>query len=174
MKRKKGCMKRVLTTKIKTPLLFQTRTPFPNIECFYHPSLTDKAAIFSDGHTEKHFNFHFMPINLLHIIRLLARKKIKNCIFSLAGPDFIFLCKHCNYFLNSFLNSLSAFSQVDIFSLAPWKKWHRMANPCLTISSSNHLDRFTNTFTQSIISSQWHFILNYPLLLTKTKIFQWD
>jgi hypothetical protein len=46
---------------------------------------------------EKHFNFHFMPINLLHIIQLLARKKIKNCIFSLAGADFIFLCKHCNY-----------------------------------------------------------------------------
>jgi hypothetical protein len=38
-----------------------------------------------------------MPINLLHIIQLLARKKIKNCIFSLAGADFIFRCKHCNY-----------------------------------------------------------------------------
>jgi hypothetical protein len=160
MKRDRDVWKEYWPQKLRRPFYFKQWPPFPNFECFYHPSLTDKPAIFSDVHTEKHFNFHFMPINLLHIIQLLARKKIKNCIFSLAGADFIFLCKHCNYFLNSFLNSLSAFSQVDIFPLAPLKEWDRMENPCLVVSSSNHLDRFTNTFTQSIISSQWHFVLN--------------
>ena len=60
---------------------FQTMKLFPNFECFYHPSLADKSAIFSNAYTEKIFNFHFMPINLLHNIQLLARKKIKDCMY---------------------------------------------------------------------------------------------
>ena len=46
-----------------------------------------QVSIFSNVYTEKSSNFQFMPINLLHIIPLLARKKIKHCIISLAGAD---------------------------------------------------------------------------------------
>ena len=34
-------------------------TPFPNFECFYHPSLTDKPAIFSNVYIEKQFQLSF-------------------------------------------------------------------------------------------------------------------
>ena len=73
-----------------------------------HPSITIR-------YKQKHFNFYFMRINPLQIIQLLARKKIKNCMFSLAGADFVFLCKHCNYsWIASWIALLSSHRLISL------------------------------------------------------------
>jgi hypothetical protein len=72
----------------------------------------------------------------------------------LAGADFIFCCKHCNYsWVASWIALLSSHRLIS-FRLH-WKKWHSRANPWLAVNSNNHLDILTNAVTQSIISSQY-------------------